>query len=270
MEALNKVISKELAKMTTSPQLPSTISKNTAILPSDKFLESLGEGRLISQLSLVEVKQILTAFAAIMGIPANNMPTEEVMIATIQALVRNFSNMREGEIRKAFEMAATGQLDTVEHFQNLSLKYICTVLNAYRVKVNMAMRHYERSRQEPQSVPFEGEVDWSSTVNFLIEASTQQDPKSLIIPLDIYDWLISKGEIKPTADEKKACMKRAELELSHDLMNRMIAGKCSGEEKQWHELLKTSSYKKGDRLQTRLSLIAKRILVRDYLKSKTK
>jgi hypothetical protein len=231
---------------------------------------SLGEGRLIGELSLNEVKQILTAFAAIMGIPANNMPGEEVMIATIQALVRNFSNMREGEIRKAFEMAATGQLETTEHYQNLSLKYICAVLNAYRVKVNLAMRHYERSRQEPESVPFEGEVDWSSTVDYLIEASAKQDPKSLIIPISVYDWLIAKGEINPTAQDKKAVMKRAEIEMGQELLDKMIAGKASGEDKQWHEFLKTSSYKKGDRLHDKLALIAKRILVRDYLKSKTK
>ncbi len=237
------------------------------ISQSDRFLESLGQGRILNQLSLAEVKQILTAFAAIMGIPANNMPAEEVMMMTIQAMITNFGAMHEGEVRKAFEMAATGQLEIEEHFQAFSLKYICNVLNAYRVKVNLAMRHYERTRQEPESVPFDGEVDWSDTVQHLIEVAKSQDVKSLIIPIQVYQWLESKGKIKMTVDQKKDAMKMAESEMRQELLEKLVNNRITGEEKQWHELLKTSSYKKGDRLQLRLANMAKRIIVRQYLKS---
>lgn len=259
-------MNKELEKLTTNRQLPNTILKNTVTSQSDRFLESLGQGRLINQLSLGEVKQILTAFAAIMGIPANNMPAEEVMMMTIQAIVTNFGAMHEGEVRKAFEMAATGQLDIEEHFQAFSLKYICNVLNAYRVKVNLAMRHFERTRQEPVSEPFDGEVDWSETVAHLIEVAKVQDPRTLIIPIQVYEWLDQKGMIHLTPEEKKAFMKKAESELRQELLEKLVDHKISGEEKQWNELLKTSSYKKGDRLHSRLANMAKRIIVREYLK----
>lgn len=266
METISKELGKELERMTTSPQLPSTISKSTVILQSDRFLESVGQGRRINSLTLGEVKQTLTAFAAIMGIPANNMPAEEVMMMTIQAIVTNFGSMTEGEIRKAFEMAATGQLDIEQHYQSLSLKYICNVLNAYRIKVNMAMRHYERTRQEPESMPFEGEVNWSETVGYLIEQAKKQDPSTLIIPVQVYDWLIHTGEMNPSTEEKKMSMKRAEGEMKQQLLEKLMTHSLTGEERQWNEFLKTSSYKKGDRLQTRLANMAKRIIVRDYLK----
>lgn len=266
MEQLKKAMGKELEKLTTNQPLPSTISTSTVILQSDKFLQSVGQGRLINQLSLGEIKQILTAFAAIMGIPANNMPEEQVMLITIQAMVANFGSMHEGEIRKAFEMAATGQLDIEQHFNVFSLKYICNVLNAYRVKVNLAMRHYERTRREPETVPFEGEVDWADTVSHLIDVAKTQDPKTLIIPVQIYEWLVQKGILKPTNDEKKDSMKRAEADMKQELLEKLMTHSLTGEERQWNELLKTSSYKKGDRLHDRLANMAKRILVRDYLK----
>lgn len=235
-------------------------------LQSEKFLESLGKGRLVSQLSLVEVKQILTGFAAIMGIPASNMPPEEVMMMTIQAIVTNFGAMHEGEIRKAFEMAAIGQLEIEEHYQSLSLKYICNVLNAYRIKVNLAMRYYERVRKEPVSEPHNGEVDWSDTVANLIQQAKVKDLRTIVIPVFVYDWLIRQGIIALSNEQKKAYIKKAEHEIGEELMAKIMRRKSSDEEKKWYELLQTSSYKKGDVLHSKVVNKAKTIIVRDYIK----
>lgn len=231
-------------------------------------MESLGQGRQLNKLSLFDLKQSLTAFAAIMGIPANNMPSNEVMIVTIEALIRNFGAMHEGEVRKAFEMAATGQLEVEEHYQSFSLKYLCSVLNAYRVKVNITMRHYDRISKEPEPIAFEGQVDWTDIVQHLIEASKTQDPRSLIIPVQVYDWLVQNGSIVLTVEDKKNAMTSAENELKQELLDKLMSHTLTGQERQWNEMMKTSSYKKGDRLHDRLALMAKKIIVRKYLKSK--
>lgn len=230
-------------------------------------MESLGQGRQLNKLSLFELKQSLTAFAAIMGIPATNMPSNEVMIVTIEALIRNFGAMHEGEVRKAFEMAATGQLEIEEHYQSFSLKYLCSVLNAYRVKVNLAMRHYDRISKDPEPIAFEGQVDWTDIVQHLIVASSSQDPKSLIIPIQVYEWLVKKQVITLSIDDKKNAMTKAENELKQELLDKLMTHSLTGEERQWNEMMKTSSYKKGDRLHDRLALMAKKIIVRNYLNS---
>ena len=218
-------------------------------------------------MNLKDVQSIVTAFAALMGVHASNLPAPDVMLVTIQALVRNFGSMHEGEVRKAFEMAATGQLDVEEHYQTLSLKYLCSVLNAFRIRVNQEMRFYNQTKTDMPTEKFEGEVDWSDTVKHLIEVSKHQDAKTLIIPVQIYDFLINKKLGTLTGEAKTAYMVTAESEMRQEIQEKIISNKADGEQRQWYELLKTSSYKKGDRLHTSLAMKAKKIVVREYLKS---
>lgn len=267
MQSIKKEMEMQLQRMTTKQHLPSTISTNMVTSLSANFLESLGEGRRLNEMSLKDVQQIVTAFAALIGVHATNMPTQEVMVVTIQALVRNFGSMYEGEVRKAFEMAATGHLEVEEHYQTLSLKYICSVLNAFRIRVNQEMRFVNNKHLEMPTEKFEGEVDWSDTVKHLIDVSKTQDPKTLIIPIQIYDFLINRKLVTLTGEEKKKFMQKAESEFRQELQEKIIGNKADGEQRQWYELLKTSSYKKGDRLHETIAMKAKKIVVREYLKS---
>jgi hypothetical protein len=229
------------------------------VVQSEKFLESLGKGRRLNEISLQEAKGILTGFAALMGIPANNLPAEEIMMATIQGLVRNFGSMYEGEVRTAFEMAITGKVEVEGHYQSLSLKYICNVLNAYRVKVNSAMRYYDRHRIEP---PHEDlKADWSETLDDLAK-----DP-NMIIPVAIYDWMIEKGIINPSKEEKVQGMKDAERKIREDLQALVTMGKASSDEVRDLEKIR-GGYVKGDRIHHRVANEAKKILVKSYLLKK--
>ena len=164
-------------------------------------------------------------------------------------------------------MAATGQLDIEEHYQTLSLKYLCSVLNAFRIRVNQEMRFYNNTKMDMPTEKFEGEVDWTDTVKHLIEVSKFQDPKTLIIPIQIYDFLIKRNLISLTGEEKKKFMQKAEAEMRQEIQEKIISNKADGEQRQWYELLKTSSYKKGDRLHDTIAMKAKKIVVREYLKS---
>lgn len=221
-------------------------------------MESLGVGKKVNQLSIDEVKSILTAFAALMGIPAQNMPQPEVMLMTINALIRNFGAMHEGEIKKAFEMAATGQLETEEHYQSFSLKYICAVLNAYRVKVNQAMRHYEKVRVEPKQIEYKGEVDWTETLEGL-----KQNPNGLI-PAIMYDWMVQKGLINNTKEEKLAAMRQADIEYRQQIQTKINNGSAKNEDRSELEKLR-SGYGRKDAIFNKIANEAKKLLIKKYL-----
>jgi hypothetical protein len=129
------------------------------------------------------------------------------------------------------------------------------------------MRFYNQTKTDMPTEKFEGEVDWSDTVKHLIEVSKHQDAKTLIIPVQIYDFLINKKLGTLTGEAKTAYMVTAESEMRQEIQEKIISNKADGEQRQWYELLKTSSYKKGDRLHTSLAMKAKKIVVREYLKS---
>ena len=238
--------------------------------PKDQLLDSLRQGRRLSDIDNTEIKNVLTAFAALVGMPSTSLPTPEIMLVTIEAIKRNFGNMFEGEVRTAFEMASTGKLDAEDHYHSFSLKYICGVLNNYRIQVNKAVRFAESRRVEPQPSISNEEVDWQSTIDFLVDQVKEQDVRSLIIPVAIYDWLIKTNKVTLTIDQKLSWLKKAEIELEGDIFEKTVSRDVTGEERQWSELLKTSSYKKGDRLHNKLTIIAKRLVVRDYLIKKSR
>ena len=219
----------------------------------------MGQGRKVYQLSIEEVKGILTAFAALMGIPATNMPQPDVMLMTINALIKNFGAMHEGEVKKAFEMAATGQLDIEEHYQSFSLKYICTVLNAYRVKVNNAMRFYENVRKEPTNqLEHKPEVDWTETLEDL-----KKNP-NLPIPASMYDWMAKKGLVNHSKEEKQDAMMEAEIHYRQALHEKLMNGSARSQDKIEYEILK-GEYTKKDPIHNRIANEAKKLLIKKYL-----
>lgn len=249
-------IKNELEKLTTVPPPPSTTIPPSAILPSEKFLETVGKGKKVSDLTLQQMAGMLTEFCSWVGIPASNFPAPEVMVSTVQAIGRNFGTMTDAELKKAFEMTAMGDLDCGEHFQTLSLKYISGVINAYRVKVNQAMRHYERQRVEPPTE--QKEADWSETLEDL-----KKDP-SLPIPASIFDWMVRKEILKPTNQEKLDAMRQADLEYRTALQRKIMAGYASAEDKKEYEQIH-AGYGRRDAVYTKIANEAKKLLVKKYI-----
>lgn len=258
MEKINNSLQK-LAGTITQPQQHNTILNASVIHQQEKFLESLGVGKKLHELSIPTVKNILTAFAGLMGIPATNMPTEEVMIMTINAMIRNFGSMHEGEVKKAFEMAATGQLDVEGHYQSLSLKYICSVLNAFRIKVNQAVRFYENHRREElKQLDYKPEVDWSDTIEQI-----KKNP-DIIFPASIFDWMVQKGMIHPTKEEKLEAMRYADMTYRQMLQTKISNGSAKSDDRRELEKMR-EGYGRKDAIYNKIANEAKKLLVKKYL-----
>ena len=201
---------------------------------------------------------MFTVFAALMGIPAQNMPQKEVMVVTINALIRNFGAMHEDELKKAFEMAAIGQLDVPEHYQSFCLKHVSAVINAWRIKVNQAMRHYENVRVEPKQLDYKPEVDWTDTLEGL-----KKNPNGLI-PAMMFDWMVQKGLINPTKEEKMNAMRVADMEYRQTLQGRINTGSAKSEDRAELEKMR-NGYGRKDAIYTKIANEAKKLLIRKYL-----
>lgn len=208
---------------------------------------------------------MLTWFAALSGIPATSLPSEEVMFAIIQGLIRNFGSMHEPEVRLAFEMAATDKLDVEGHYQTFSLKYLSSVLNAFRVHVNKSMTYHSR-RAMPEQPSISTQTDWSESIEYLKEEVKKGNQP--IIPVAVYDWMIEKEMINPSVEDKKIAMNKAHNQMKAELHSR-IMGKPSGSDREdWDQINK--KYSKNDKIHSKVANEAKKILVFAYLQEYVK
>lgn len=225
------------------------------------MLQSVAQGPKLQDISIQELDQLLLILTELVGILPANRPGKESALLLIQSLVRNFGTMTTGELRAAFEQAAAGKIEAPEHYQAFSFAYVCGVLNSYRREVNKAMRIAESSSRpaEAPSAPAGG-IDWSDTIEYLRAEIRRGRP--FIVPVAVYDWLLSRGEISPSLEEKKQAMSRAEARYKAMLQDR-IQSKPRASDKQELEALK--SYRKGDRIFSILANEAKKIIVEAYL-----
>jgi ASC-1-like (ASCH) protein len=103
----------------------------------------------IFELTTVEpIEQVLRYVMLLVGIRLANLPAKEEKAILINHIQKHYSGHTVAEIRLAFEMAVNGQLpcDPVP-YENFSILYFCTVMNAYRVWA--AQEYRESIREEP-------------------------------------------------------------------------------------------------------------------------
>ena len=197
---------------------------------SKSFLDILKKGTQFKKFGIEESVKFLELMMVIIGIPPANYPSKNTQFVNVDLVLRNYGSMTDIEIRNAFEMAANGQLDIPEHYNNFSFKYFSTVINAWKQKVNEAMKD-EMKTDVIEQPKFIGEVDWSDTLEMIIEQSKEVNLNKIIIPTYLYDWMVRKGMINPTGEERKQMFEKIKLKTSEILANKYLNGFATNEDK---------------------------------------
>jgi hypothetical protein len=70
----------------------------------------------------------------LVGIKANNVPNDREKSVLLQFIVNNYGGHTPSEIRLAFDLAISGDLDVedVKCYENFSPLYFASIMNAYR------------------------------------------------------------------------------------------------------------------------------------------
>ncbi len=98
-----------------------------------KFEQAIQTQR-IAQLDIEPLKQALRYAMVLVGIKANNVPNEREKAVLLQFIQTNYGGHTPDEIRLAFDLAVSGQLDLddVRCYENFSPLYFAQIMNAYR------------------------------------------------------------------------------------------------------------------------------------------
>ena len=205
------------------------IAQNLEQVPRESKLQKIGDpGQSLSlalQSSKIltspveDIKQALRYVMVKIGLRSANWPSEEEKIILIQHIQKNFGNHTIDEIRLAFDMAISGQLDLgaseIACYENFSCLYFSNVMNSYR----------RWAKEEVKQIPMTKEIEdakenlTDQTMRDWLESIKKQNLGIEFMPVMIYDWLESTGEIKLTTEEKKSYMDRAREYFLKNLNN---------------------------------------------------
>lgn len=102
-------------------------------LRDGKFLQTIGGNKICQLLDIEPIKQSLRYAFMLVGLRANNLPSEEEKAVLINFILKNYGGHTPEEIRLAFEMAVSGELGIDPNcYENFSVLYFSKIMNAYR------------------------------------------------------------------------------------------------------------------------------------------
>jgi hypothetical protein len=176
------------------------------LAPSNKTFEAALQNRNILQ-DYDGLTSALQYSMMLAGIRANNAPTQAEFDFLKYYLIKNFGRHTAAEIRLAFDLAFSGQLqlgiDGAKCFENFSCEYVGRILNAYRKWAEL--QHKEIPNDPPANLLeyTPNLVNWAEEFELLKQAAKDGTIDKCIIVTTLYDWLVENGMLNLTGPEKK-------------------------------------------------------------------
>lgn len=129
MHQLNELLKVQIG---LAPAMP--VSKPSPNGEVAKFQTALTDQRICNLTDVEPLKQALRYAMVLVGIKANNVPNDREKSVLLQFIVNNYGGHTPSEIRLAFDLAISGDLDVedVKCYENFSPLYFASIMNAYR------------------------------------------------------------------------------------------------------------------------------------------
>lgn len=219
-----------------------------------------------------EIAEAMKYCMAVIGIRANNLPTQEEKALLISFVKRNFAGNTTAELKLAFDMAAAGKLHIdARAFENFSCIYISGIMEAYRSWAAEEVKHLELDDDQSKKISeLSGPVDWTDEWNKCIEMAFSDDFNDHFIPSSVYEWLDSKGEFSLSAVDKWGYVEKARTKYISDLKNGGRPDLSISEIKFLVDKMTRGDWKNDLTVMSRLINISKQLIVKDHARKTAK
>lgn len=195
---------------------------------------------------VVKTGQMFRLIALDVGyiIPTNTDDWAYICTRLLDILKKYYSQMTLADIKLAFELATTGELDDYlpkdsqgnpdkKHYQQFNADYFAKILNAYRRKQNGVINKAYKALPEPKRelTPEQKRYYHNETVAryrdvFLRYKYTGRFELGIADGMFIYDWLRKRGlanEIAGTEDDRKQAYARYMQRVARGFVNKYEA-----------------------------------------------
>lgn len=113
-------------------------------------------------------------------------------------------------------------VDLQDWGRNVNLSLINQAVHAYRQAryvIGNLVKQYQKDVNKPQeSLEMQKVADWSEAWEEVKEAAKNGYLKSKIVPVPVYDWLVNKGELVLSVEEKKELMQQVKEQFLTDCL----------------------------------------------------
>lgn len=221
-----------------------------ALTPVEKYIFAASTKTQISEMDdgilISKTAQMFRFIAMDVGyiIPQNENDWAYIQTRLVDILKRYYSYLTLADIKLAFELATTGELDDFlprdsqgnpdkKHYQQFNADYLAKILNAYRRKQNGVIHKAYKALPEPkkESTPEEKRYYHNQAVAryrevFLLYKYTGRFELGITDGMLIYDWLRKLGfanEVAGTEDDRKQALARYMQRVARGFVNKYQA-----------------------------------------------
>lgn len=177
-------------------------------------------------------------------IPTNPEDWAYICTRLLDILKKYYSQMTLADIKLAFELATTGELDDYlpkdsqgnpdkKHYQQFNADYFAKILNAYRRKQNGVIHKAYKALPEPkkeltpqQIRQFEIQRQWRNRYIFLCYKYTGKLILGLNDDMFLYEWLQKCGladDVQVKEDDRKEAFARYMQRVARGMINQYTA-----------------------------------------------
>ena len=221
-----------------------------ALNPVEKYIFAASTKTQISEIDdetlVAKLANMLKYIAMDVGfiIPQITEDWQYIQARTLDILKRYYSNFTLSDIKLAFELATTGELDEFlpkdkqgnpdkNHYQQFNAEYLSKILNAYKRKQNVVIDKAFKVLPEPkgemtpqQIRQFEIQRQWRNRYIFLCYKYTGKLILGLTDDMFLYEWLQKCGladDVQVKEDDRKEAFARYMQRVARGMINQYTA-----------------------------------------------
>lgn len=221
-----------------------------ALTPVEKYIFAASTKTQISEMDdgvlVSKTAQMFRFIAMDVGyiIPQNENDWAYIQTRLVDILKRYYSNLTLADIKLAFELATTGELDEFlpkdkhgnpdkNHYQQFNADYLSKILNAYKRKQNVVIDKAFKALPEPkgemtpqQIRQFEIQRQWRNRYIFLCYKYTGKLILGLTDDMFLYEWLQKCGladDVQVKEDDRKEAFARYMQRVARGMINQYTA-----------------------------------------------
>ncbi|MDB5200554.1 MAG: hypothetical protein JWO92_2517 [Chitinophagaceae bacterium] len=155
----------------------------------EKFLTALEDVR-IDKASTDAISQVLRRCMLKVGMRANNLPNNIESVVLYEHLINFYGGLKLEELKLAFDLATSGQIEVPDTFENFSCSYLSKVLNAYRTWASKKYTDNLGIIEKPKLENKPSGIDWRESIQNAYEGFMNGKAPYRLWVVEMYDQLV--------------------------------------------------------------------------------
>lgn len=243
-----------------------------SVIGNDKRLIQSLKTPQVCQRPIEDLKEVLRLIMLKIGIRAQNLPSEEEKAVLIHHIVDKYGNHTHEEIKLAFDLAITGNLDLedkdIPAYGDFTCVYFSRIMTAYR---SWAAKTYKAVVKPVIPDPIKENLNDKTMQDWWNDVSKRIRHKGLqyhFVSVQLYDWAISQGMVQNSGLKKKTFLQLAVEKIIEELSAKLKMEQSAVIKKELEDFIRMKNFTTVEAYYAeRVTTVGKRLMVYEMMKN---